>query len=104
MKSGFYCFVEKLKIVEKNQRKLNCSYGQVIHTLKNIKKTIWAGRLVFFILFYFIFFFFYYKFFLFFLFFFIFLLFFILYIFLLFILIYKILRKTETTKCHLNKY
>ena len=30
--SEHYCFVEKLKIVEKNLCKLNCSNGTVSHT------------------------------------------------------------------------
>ena len=29
--SGHYYFVEKLKIVEKQLSKLNCSYGKVYH-------------------------------------------------------------------------
>ena len=32
-----YYFFEKLKIVEKQQCKLNCSYGKVSHTLKSFK-------------------------------------------------------------------
>ena len=32
--SRHYYFVEKLKIMEKNLHKLNCSYGKVSHTLK----------------------------------------------------------------------
>ena len=32
--SRHYYFFEKLKIVEKNLCKLNCSYGKVSHTLK----------------------------------------------------------------------
>ena len=32
--SGHYYFVEKLKIVEKQLCKLNCSYGKVSHALK----------------------------------------------------------------------
>ena len=31
--SGIYYFVEKLKIVEKQLGKLNCSYGKVSHAL-----------------------------------------------------------------------
>ena len=31
-----YYFVEKLKIVEKQLCKLNCSYGTVLHTLKGM--------------------------------------------------------------------
>ena len=33
--SGHYYFVKKLKIVEKQLCKLNCSYGKVSHTLNN---------------------------------------------------------------------
>ena len=33
--SQHYYFFEKLKIVEHNLLKLNCSYGKVSHTLKN---------------------------------------------------------------------
>ena len=36
MKSQHYCFVQNLKIVEKQLCKLNCSYGKVPHTLKEI--------------------------------------------------------------------
>ena len=32
--SRHYYFFEKLKIVQKNLSKLNCSYGKVLHTLK----------------------------------------------------------------------
>ena len=32
--SGHYYFIEKLKIVEKQLCKLNCSYGKVSHALK----------------------------------------------------------------------
>ena len=32
--SGHYYLVEKLKIVEKQLRELNCSYGKVSHALK----------------------------------------------------------------------
>ena len=32
--SGHYYFVEKLKIVEKQLCKLNCSYGRLSHALK----------------------------------------------------------------------
>ena len=32
--SGHYYFFEKLKIEEKNLRKLNCSYDRVSHALK----------------------------------------------------------------------
>ena len=32
---GYYYFVEKLKIVEKQLCKLNCSYGKVSHVLKS---------------------------------------------------------------------
>ena len=38
---GHYYFVEKLKIVEKNLCKLNCSYGKVSHTLKDLMNTIY---------------------------------------------------------------
>ena len=34
--SRHYYFIKKLKIAEKNLRKLNCSYGIVSHTLKSI--------------------------------------------------------------------
>ena len=34
--SGQYYFVKKLKIVEKQLCKLNCSYGKVSHTLKGM--------------------------------------------------------------------
>ena len=39
--SGHYYFVEKLKIVEKQLCKLNCTYGKVSHALKgqNYSKT-----------------------------------------------------------------
>ena len=40
---GHYYFVEKLKIVEKQLCKLNCSYGKVSHALKVI-----FGRKIFF--------------------------------------------------------
>ena len=36
--SGYYYFLEKLKIVEKQLCKLNCSYGKVSHALKKIYK------------------------------------------------------------------
>ena len=32
---GHYYYVEKLKIVEKQLCKLNCSYGKVSHALKD---------------------------------------------------------------------
>ena len=35
--SRHYYFVEKLKIVEKQLCKLNCSYGKVSHTLNHYK-------------------------------------------------------------------
>ena len=38
MTSGDYYFVEKLKIVEKQLCKLNCSYGKVSHVLKEMFK------------------------------------------------------------------
>ena len=34
--SGHYYFVEKLKIVEKQLCKLNCSYGKVSHAFKEL--------------------------------------------------------------------
>ena len=39
MVSGHYYFVEKLKIVEKQLCKLNCSYGKVSHALKKSQNT-----------------------------------------------------------------
>ena len=36
--SGHYYFVEKFKIVEKQLRKLNCSYDKVSHALKAIEE------------------------------------------------------------------
>ena len=38
--SRHYYFSEKLKIVEKNLRKLNCSYGIVSHTLKGVYQAL----------------------------------------------------------------
>ena len=35
--SRHYYFFEKLKIVEKQLCKLNCSYGKVLHTIKNVE-------------------------------------------------------------------
>ena len=40
--SGHYYFFEKLKIVEKNLCKLNCSDGKVSHTLKFVKLFIFV--------------------------------------------------------------
>ena len=37
--SGNYYYFEKVKIVEKNRGKLNCSYDKVSHALKD-KKTL----------------------------------------------------------------
>ena len=50
MTSGHYYFVEKLKIVEKQLCKLNCSHGKVSHALKikyfnNI--ILWIDDLIF---------------------------------------------------------
>ena len=36
-RQGNVIFFEKLKIVERKLRKLNCSYGKLKHTLKHIK-------------------------------------------------------------------
>ena len=41
--SQHYYFFEKLKIVEKQLCKLNCSYGKVSHTLKDSKKVLAAS-------------------------------------------------------------
>ena len=38
--SRHYYFFEKLKIVEKQPCKLNCSYGKVSHTLKRYKDSM----------------------------------------------------------------
>ena len=38
--SRHYYFVEKLKIVEKQLCKLNCSYGKVLHGLKNLSSLL----------------------------------------------------------------
>ena len=39
----YYYFFEKLKIVEKNLCKLNCSYGKVSHALK-VSKIFWDNN------------------------------------------------------------
>ena len=44
--SGNYYFVEKLKIVEKQLCKLNCSYGKVSHALKGFQSEIFEIFLI----------------------------------------------------------
>ena len=39
--SSQYYFVERLKIVEKNLCKLNCSYVKVSHALKILSSIFW---------------------------------------------------------------